>query len=162
MRSTECYFQVALSRLQRQDEMNRDLESKAGRSIAGATAIMGAATLPRLVAPASVASSIGEVAVALTVIMAVAFLGTLSSSLMVLWPREWRNDPDLMIFKTYVPGQDSRIVKWAGNQLSNAVVANENILTVKGRQLAVSMGSLFLMLLTFLLLVFLLIEGAAR
>ena len=123
---------------------------------------MGAAALPRFVTPASVASSFDEIAVALTVIIAVAFLCTLSSSLMVLWPREWRNDPDLMIFKSYVPGQDSRIVKWAGNQLSNAVVANENILTVEGRQLAVSIGSLFVILLTFLLLVFLLIEGSNR
>ena len=36
-------FQVALARLQRQDHINRDLETKAARSLSGAVAILGAA-----------------------------------------------------------------------------------------------------------------------
>ena len=43
MTKRECYFQVALARLQRQDHINRDLETKAARSLSGAVAILGAA-----------------------------------------------------------------------------------------------------------------------
>ena len=152
MDSVECYFQVALSHLQRQDQMNRDLESKAARSITGATALMGLATaIPRIL-PRSEGASTVDVSLALTVILVVSFIVTLICSLWTLWPLKWRNDPNLMEFKKHVPGQDEVILKWAGNQLSNAVTYNDGILRTKGRLIRVAMSLLGFMLITLALL----------
>ena len=149
MNKTECYFQFALARLQRQDHINRDLETKAARSLSGAVAILGAAYVA-LRFPAGLPHPLASPAVPL---LGGLFVLAAACSLLVLLPRKWHDGPSLQVFADSLPQfEDAVLVEWAGDQCTQSVYRNNRILLFKSWALRAAIGLLLVMaLLVFLL-----------
>ena len=91
-------------------------------------------------------AQLAEGTVQVTIALGGVFLISLGFSLATLWPRKWRNDPELGKFAGHLANyNDTQMVKWAGNQLRNAVAVNRGILKAKSAFLIVSILGLSVM-----------------
>ena len=129
MRKWELYYQVAHAQLMEQERRLRALRGKATSFIGITTTLVGITGLVLSGFPGASVLPLSIPFIVLMIASAIAFLGALGCGLWVLWPRTWRSDPNLRVFSGHLPEyEDDVLVEWAGDQLSNAVEANEVIL----------------------------------
>ena len=136
-RRFEIYYEVARSKVQRQDAWNRDLESKATRYSAASVAVVG---LVIAIVQHEEAAFEGWRA-CLAVAASVAFLGNILATLVVLLSRGFRNTPNLKTFRELLDENSNNSkdswVRWAGDEFMRAYEHNREILDGKGRWIVV-------------------------
>ena len=127
------FYEVALSKVQRQDAWNRDLESKAIRYSAAATAVMGfvAAAFEECL------TCIALWKLGLAGVAFLAFVGSVYSAWVVLRARNFHNTPNLSEFRdaldTEQGFEEDNWAEWVGGELTDAYEANRKTLDLKGR-----------------------------
>lgn len=154
MEKEELYYQLAHTKLVKQDADNRDLEGKAARSIAFAAAVLGAAAALNILP-----DELGlpgqwycHVAVGLSFASPIVIS---VCSLFTLWPRKWRDDPLLDRVENYITNPKYKgtvLVRWAGKQFTNAVQENGRILKQKAWAVTTAHVALVVLILVLVLL----------
>ena len=138
IRRFEIYYEVALSKVQRQDAWNRDLESKATRYSAASVAIVG--LVIAIVQNEDVAFEGWRACLAAAA--AAAFLGNILVTLIVLLSRDFQNTPNLASFSEHLDSHGEKPkdvwVRWAGDEFKEAYEHNRKILDLKARWIRVS------------------------
>ena len=146
MQKTEVYYQIAHSQLQQQYDDIRTMDTKAAGILALAAALGGVAALVLKSFSSDPKLEMSLATVAASICFCVFFILTCAFALLVLKTGSRRSDPDLEKFSSLLPySSDKAMGEWAGDQLRNAVTANEDRLARKARWM--NSGLLFICLL---------------
>ena len=143
MQKTELYYQVALSQMEEQEQRNQAIDLKMSGLITLSVTLVGVAAI--VLKDFSQNQSIANWSTNPVALVGLAlFLFVMTCGAWVLSPRSgWRRDPDLKRFREHLPDYgDEVFVKWAGDQLGNAVEANEPKLNNKFKWLGYAIWAL--------------------
>lgn len=154
MEREELYYQLAQAKIIKQDSDNRDLEGKAGRSIAFAAAILGASVALNIL-PNNLHFGHSWYCDVLLVVTYASPIIISTGSLFALWPRKWRDDPLIDNVGGYITDSRYRkedLIQWAGNQYKNAILKNQHILKQKAWAITTAYCSIVVLVLALLLL----------
>ena len=138
------YYEVALGKVERQDAVHRDVEAKAGRTVAASIAVYGASiAIFRLSGVTDeLAHPLSEPLVWLGLAATLCFVVSLVCNFRALWPDSFYNNPDLEHLKKYMitdPRWESfDWYTYAGDSLANAYKHNKGLTNKKGGHLKLS------------------------
>lgn len=140
MTHSPLYIQAGRDLLLSQDCNNRELAQKAGAILAFSSGLVGLGSY--LVRE----SELGNIYVLVSfVIVLMCFLGAAISSVIILWPREWRHGPKLSRLEEIISEYDvDAASKWTGKALAGCVDKNSYLLRRKTFFLMI--GVVFLLL----------------
>ncbi len=134
MQKYEIYYQVAHSQLQEQHQRNRALDTKAARTLGLAAALGGVGSVVLKDFTGTALPGMSTWTLVAAVLLILSFAATCAFALYAMKPRDWRGDPDLGSFASHLPNyKDHLLVEWAGDQIKNAVIANEGALGDKSQ-----------------------------
>ena len=124
---------MAASRLEDQDNRNRELESKSV-SLVGIGALLTSMGVLSLLDFSMVPEQgLSRFSIGAIIGLGAAFLVVLLTALFVLWPRTWVRNPDLKKFMEYLEAgrTDDELNMWAGDEVCRNLKSNESKVTCK-------------------------------
>lgn len=140
MNNASLYLQAGRDLLLSQDWNNRELAQKAGTIFTFSVGLIG---LGSYLVKESDTGNIYVLASFVCVI--IFFLCAATSSVMILWPREWRHGPKLFRLKEIISEYDEDASnKWVGQALAGCIDKNSDVLKRKTRYLIVGVNFLLL------------------
>ncbi len=135
------FYQVALEKLQGQEELHREFGTKASNMLALGAAMIGVGAVVLSLSGENPTLGAAQTWVFVPFLLAFIFAGLFSIS--VLWPRNWQHSPEITALAAHFDDYaDNALLEWVGHEYARSVGLNQRVLDAKAKLIRWSMTGL--------------------